>query len=276
MSVLFLRADCQKKLFPLLSRLTAFVKGISFALRVACGYNASMIVPLRVKAYHCSSNGLLLPHVLAHLCQDIASDHADVLGFGFEQLKERNRIWALVLLRLEVTRQPRYGMQLELETWPSAAGRLRACREFRMTDAAGNPFLLGSSDWMVLDAQSRKPQSLDDLDMTPHVRPQRLLGDKLPRHKPEGGGQELARFRIPLSALDANGHVNNTEYARFSYDALYAHGYSGAMRGLGMTFHSEAFLEDELSLKYTREDEQHCVVGYREASPVFSALFTLE
>ena len=234
-----------------------------------------MIMPVHVKAYQCSPNGLLLPHVLAHLCQDIASDHADALGCGFEQLKLRNQIWALVLFRLELARQPRYGMSLELETWPSSLSRLRAGREFRMTDAAGNVFLLGSSDWMVLDAHSRKPQSLDGLDILPHSRPQRLLGDKLPRHKPEGGGQELARLRIPLSALDANGHVNNTEYARFSYDALYACGHKGEMRGLDMSFHSEAFLEDELILKYTLEDGRHCVVGYREASPVFSALFAL-
>jgi acyl-ACP thioesterase len=217
-----------------------------------------------------------LPHILAHFCQDIASDHADSLGFGFAQLKERNQIWALVVLRLEIPRQPRYGMQLALETWPSAVSRLRASREFCMTDAAGTPCLLGSSDWMVLDAQSRKPQDIGGLNMNPHLRPQRLLGDKLPRHKAEGGGRELARLRIPISALDANGHVNNTEYVRFSYDALYADGHRGAMRGLSMTFHSEAFLDDELSLKYSREDEQHCVVGYREASPIFSALFTLE
>ena len=234
-----------------------------------------MIVPLHVKAYHCSPDGLLLPHVLAHLCQDIASDHADALGFGFERLKARNRIWALVLFRLEIPLQPRYGMQLELETWPSGVSRLRASREFRMADSAGNTCLLGSSDWMVLDAHSRKPQNIGDLAMGPHLRPQRLLGDRLPRHKAEGGGRELARFRIPVSALDANGHVNNTEYLRFSYDALYAHGYRGEMRALSMTFHSEAFLDDALRLQYTWEDGQHCVTGYREASPVFSALFTL-
>ncbi|MCL1985905.1 MAG: thioesterase, partial [Betaproteobacteria bacterium] len=107
-----------------------------------------MILPLHVKAYHCSSNGLLLPHVLAHLCQDIASDHADSLGLGFEQLKERNQIWALAVLQLVIQQQPRYGMKLELETWPSCVSRLRASREFRMADSAGNVFLLGSSDWM--------------------------------------------------------------------------------------------------------------------------------
>ena len=238
--------------------------------------DTAMIAPLHVKAYHCSPNGLLLPHVLAQLCQDIASDHADSLGFGFERLKERNQIWALVLFRLEITRQPRYGMKLVLETWPSGISRLRASREFRMADSAGNTFFLGSSDWMVLDAQSRKPQNLDSLHMGQHLRPQRLLGDKLPRHKPEGGGRELARIRIPISALDANGHVNNTEYVRYSYDALYANGYVGALRGLGMAFHSEAFLNDELILQYTREERHHCVAGYRKASPVFSALFALE
>jgi hypothetical protein len=129
---------------------------------------------------------------------------------------------------------------------------------------------------MVLDAQSRRPQDLSGLNMNPPLRPQRLLGDKLPRHKPEGGGRELVRIRIPISALDANGHVNNTEYLRFSYDALYTYGYRGKMHGLGMTFHSEAFLDDELSLKYTWEDGQHCVAGYRGTSPVFSTLFMLE
>jgi len=234
-----------------------------------------MIVPLQVKAYHCSANGLLLPHILAHLCQDIASDHADVLGFGFEQLKGRSQIWALVQFSLEITESPRYGMQLELETWPSCVSRLRASREFHMKDTAGNTFLLGSSDWMVLDAQSRRPQDLGGLHMSPHLRPQRLLGDRLPRHKPDGNGRELVRIRIPISALDANGHVNNTEYLRYSYDALYSHGYREQMRGLSMTFHNEAFLDDELRLLYTWENGQHCVVGYRGGSPIFSALFTL-
>ena len=235
-----------------------------------------MIASLYIKAHHCAPNGLLLPHVLAQLCQDIASDHADSLGFGCEHLKERNQIWALALFRLELTLQPRYGMKLELETWPSGVSRLRASREFRMADSTGNTFVLGSSDWMVLDAQSRKPQDLSALHMSPHLRPQRLLGDKLPRHKPEGGGRELARIRIPISALDANGHVNNTEYVRCSYDALYAHGLRGAMRSLSMAFHSEAFLDNELSLKYTWEDGQHCVAGYRDSGAVFSALFALD
>ena len=234
-----------------------------------------MLVPLHIKAYHCSSNGALLPHMLAHLCQDIASDHADALGLGFERLKERNQIWALVQFKLEIARQPGFGMKLELETWPSGVSRLRAGREFRMADAAGNTLVLGSSDWMALDAQSRRPQDISGLHIGPHLLPRRLLGDKLPRHKPEGGGRELALIRIPISALDANGHVNNAEHLRFSYDALYAHGYRGEMRGLDMTFHSEAFLDDALSLKYTWEDGRHCVVGYRGASPVFSALFTL-
>ncbi|MDR2694983.1 MAG: hypothetical protein LBC79_01200 [Deltaproteobacteria bacterium] len=233
-----------------------------------------MIVPLHVKACQCSPGGLLLPHILARMCQDIASDHADALGFGFERLKERGRMWALVLLRLEILRPPRYGMRLELETWPSGVSRLRASREFRMADDAGQACVLGSSDWMVLDAQSRRPQDIGGLRMSPHLRQERLLGDRLPRHKAEGGGRELARIRIPISALDANGHVNNTEYVRFSYDALYAQGYRGEMRALGMSFHSEAFLDDELSLKYSLEDGQHCVVGYRGTDPVFSALFT--
>jgi len=235
----------------------------------------TMIVSMQIKAYHCSPDGALLPHVLAHLCQDAASDHADALGFGFEQLKGRNQIWALVQFRLEIPQLPRYGMHVALETWPSSVSRLRASREFRMADTAGNTLLLGSSDWMVLDAQSRRPRDLGGLSMGPHLWPERLLGGKLPRHKPAGGGRELARLRIPVSVLDANGHVNNTEYLRFSYDALYAQGYRGEMRGLSMTFHSEAFLDDELNLQYTWEDGQHCVVGYRGASPVFSALFTL-
>jgi len=238
--------------------------------------DTAVIVPLHVKSYHCSSNGLLLPHILAHLCQDIASDHADALGLGFEHLKERNQIWALVVFRLEITQQPRYGMQLALETWPSCVNRLRAGREFRMADAAGNVLLLGSSDWMVLHTQSRKPQDLNDLGIGLHVRAQRLLGDKLHRHKPGGGGRELVRMHIPISALDVNGHVNNTEYIRFSYDALYMHGCRGEVRGLNMTFHNEAFWDDALDLRYTLENGQHCVVGYRGTVPIFSALFTLE
>ena len=233
-----------------------------------------MIMPFHVTAWHCSANNRVLPHTLAHLCQQAASDHADQLGFGFENLNRRGLLWALVVLRLEILRQPRLGMELELSTWPSHVQRLRASREFRLTDRQGEVFMLGSSDWMVLDVQSRKAVDVAGLGFAPPVRGERMLGDKLARHKAEASGQELESWPVSLSALDINGHVNNTEYVRSSHDALYRAGMRGEVGSLWMSFHSEAFLNDELRLLYIQMDAQHCIAGFREQTPVFSAVFT--
>lgn len=235
--------------------------------------NTPFAQTLRIKPYHCSPDGLALPHVLTLLCQDVASDHADTLGFGFAALKQRKLLWALVTLKLEISVQPRYGMELTLETWPSAVRGLRAGREFRMRDAEGNDLFLASSDWMVLDEESRRPQDVSILDLARHARPERLLGEKLSRRKPDAPGREISGITVSLSALDVNGHVNNTEYTRLAYDALRRLGPRGALRGLGMHFHSEAFLNDEIRLCLTEQEQSCCVTGYRGADAVFSALF---
>ncbi len=235
--------------------------------------STSLILPLRVKAYHCSPAGLLSPHMLAHLCQDIASDHADALGFGFDDMKQKGLLWALVTLRIEIARQLRRGMELSVETWPSVVQRLRAGREFRISDAAGDVLVAAGSDWMVLEAQSRRPHDLTGLMPVECLRPERLLGDKLPRLKPEEGGNETGVVSIPYSALDVNGHVNNTEYLRFASDALIRAGHQREVRAFTISFHHEAFLNDKLRLVRAEAADACSVSAFRGDTPVFSVLF---
>ena len=226
-----------------------------------------------VHAYECSPMGILPPHTLAGHLQQIASEHADSLGFGMQALKEKGYLWALPVLHIRFSRQPRVGEDFSIETWPSSLNRLRISREMLGLLPDGSPLFFAQTDWMALEAQSRRTV---DLGLLPELRvtdPTRLGPDKLQRHKPGPPGKTLESLRVPLSALDANGHVNNTVYVRWAHDALYAEGYTSPPSAIRMTYHNESFLGDGILLDLSTQGTSCAIVGRRGADVVFSAVF---
>lgn len=229
-----------------------------------------------VQAYECSPFASLPVHSLAAHLQEIASEHADSLGFGMQALKDRGYLWALSVLKLRFVRLPRLHERFVIETWPSLLGKLRISREMQGLLPDGSPLFTAQTDWMVLEETSRRTV---DLGLIPHLRatdPTRVSPEKLQRFRPESAGRVLESLRVPLSALDINGHVNNTVYIRWAHDALYGAGFTSPPISVWMTYHNESLLGDVIELDITERAGLQCVVGRRAGEPVFSAVFEFE
>ena len=85
----------------------------------------------------------------------------------------------------------------------------------------------------------------------------KALADKLSRLEPRGDYRRIDRLRVPYSAIDLNGHVNNTEYVRWGIDTLRrAFEFEGAVRALQTTYLSEVFEGDEVDLSVLSDGEE--------------------
>ena len=202
-----------------------------------------------VKAFDCRPDGGMRTNALMQYLQEAAACHAEQLGVGFADMNRRDCFWVLANLRLEIAREPKWMDCLTIRTWPSGHTRCIATREFVGTTSDGTELFRAGSEWMVLDRRSGRPQNLTRLDL--HLPPAgpRALPTPLHRLKTARGYVKTDALKVPFSALDFNGHVNNTEYLRWALDGLHQHlGRLPEIHAVHVTYLAEVFRGDEIEI----------------------------
>jgi acyl-ACP thioesterase len=209
--------------------------------------------------------------------QETAARHAVQLGVGRADLDRRDCFWVLVNLRIEMIATPRWEDRVTIRTWPSGCTRLLASREFLGIDPAGRELFRATSDWMILDQQSSRPQNLERLDLhLPHAGP-KVLSALLGRLRPADAYATAGTLSVPFSALDFNGHVNNTEYVRWALDAL--HGTLGRcphLRALQMTYTAEVFEDDQIEILVAAGDTPLRILERKAGAATNTNAFLME
>ena len=87
--------------------------------------------------------------------QDIAGEHSTLLGTAQDQLMDKNLFWAIIRHRVQVTRLPRDGEKIRLETWPMPTTRTAYPRSTIAYDAQGNECFRSISLWILMDGRTR-------------------------------------------------------------------------------------------------------------------------
>jgi acyl-ACP thioesterase len=218
-----------------------------------------------VKTYECRPDGNIKTASLMQYLQEVAALHAEQLGCGLEKLKKISSYWVLSNIRIEIERPPKWNDELTVKTWPSGYNRLIATREFLGTDQNNCELFRAASQWMVLDKQRNRPKNLFHLDLGLPETGTKVLSLELERLQPRDDYSQVDRIRVPFSAIDLNGHANNTEYVRWGIDALRrAYGLEQDVRSMHATFLSEIFEGDEIDLLLARSNDGcFCVLARR-------------
>jgi acyl-ACP thioesterase len=202
-----------------------------------------------VRTYECRSNGNIKIYVLMQYLQEIASIHANELGFGNTWLNEIDGYWVLSNIRLEINLLPKWNDEVIIRTWPSGNTRLIATREFVGKEGCGRELFRAGSEWTILNKDTNRPKNLSGLNMNSLAAGPKVIEKEIERLKPIDDYAHLEQISVPYSSIDLNGHVNNTEYVRWGIDALRAKfQFEGDIRSLQVTYLAEVFMDDKLDL----------------------------
>jgi medium-chain acyl-[acyl-carrier-protein] hydrolase len=154
--------------------------------------------------------------------QDAAEENALALGFDTGTLLARNLTWMLLRLQLRIQFYPVDRRPILVETWPSGVQSRFAYREFRLKlPEEAEPFAVASSVWLLIDITKGRPVALDSVlsgKLTARTPP--MVAGEFPRLRVEGLPSFTCDFRVRLSDLDLNGHVNNVHYAEWLAEAV--------------------------------------------------------
>ena len=167
------------------------------------------------------------PSAIMGYFQDVAVEHAEILGLGGSMTREKNLAWILVRVSIVTARPPQTGECLSVLTFPEKPGSFDVNRGYYIFDERGELIVSGSSKWCVLDISEFKIQrcapffkDFDDASFIPsppfedaNRRLKGLAGMGYTMEKP------LA-FVVQVSDLDQNYHVNNTRYGSGAEDSV--------------------------------------------------------
>ena len=144
---------------------------------------------------------------------DAAGRDASRRGWGYDELARRNQAWVLIRAKMEIERQPSWGEQIMLRTWPKTMEGVVAYRDFQVLDPDRHMLLAGSTAWTLMDLTTR--------------RPVRLIGKEFETgilahyHAIKGNPAKIAwpdaldtvrEVTAEFGHLDMNNHVNNSRY----------------------------------------------------------------
>ncbi len=101
---------------------------------------------------------------MANFFQEMAYHHANQLGFGYDDLKEKQTFWVLSRMKIRIDQYPVWDDKVSVETWHRGMERLFGLRDFRVMDQSGKILGKATTAWLILDSQTRRPvRAVDDV-----------------------------------------------------------------------------------------------------------------
>lgn len=175
---------------------------------------------LNISTYSVDADGNIRVPMLCYYMQDIASEHADELEIGFHHLMQHNWIWVLTALRLKVIQYPQWNTRLNLSTWPTHKERFYYYRDFQFTNHEGENLAIGSTQWIVIDLNTRRPirSELPFEHAFDYGEP--VFEDKFKKIKLPDIEADNQSYQVHYLDLDINKHVNNVRYVEWIIQSL--------------------------------------------------------
>lgn len=157
---------------------------------------------------------------LFNLLQEVAVNHTDMVGCGWNYLHTKNQFWALSRMDVELSKRPKWHEEIKVCTWGKKHQFLIQPRDYLIEDSSGETIVRATSNWVILDNHGA-PQTLDQYE--------HLLKNNYEKHAIEKNAARLRQsvheenapfFPVRHSNIDMNKHANNAAYIMWIMDSF--------------------------------------------------------
>lgn len=179
-----------------------------------------LILPHRITSYECGADKLMKPECFQHFCQEMAEEHADSYGFGYDWVMTNRTAWVQVQGDFEMLRRPAWKEKVYLRTNTGKASALQAGRFVEMTDESGNVLARADLLWVIINFDTRRPVPLKRTGLPlDNPNPSIITEDTEFPARPEEPSA-TAELLTTRRDIDFNGHINNSAYLIWALDTL--------------------------------------------------------
>ena len=210
-----------------------------------------LLVPLS----HCDNTSRLSVPFMFNLFMDIATDHAEQLNLSAKDLGE-NMFWLATRTKVVINRRPEMSEKVTLATWPEKAVRVRANRQYTISDRVGVA-VMGKTEWAVINTETGKLQRLNDIygDRFVYCEDIACEGSYARISDKFDDCEVLGEYTIRSTDIDVGQHMNNAAYIRALFSMFSCKQLSESeIKEIDITYKNQSYEGETLTVK-VRETE---------------------
>ena len=164
----------------------------------------------------------LKPSALLNFLQDMASQNAENLGFGYSYIIKKNLAWFLLKYHMEFSEYPIGDYNLKLMTEPRGYNKIFAYRDFEIHNSDRCLARIASA-WSLVDILTGKMANIGEaLEHNSGMPPFEKRENDLIYNKINTiDSVDIEKtFEIRYDDIDVNKHVNNCNYIIWAFEPL--------------------------------------------------------
>ena len=203
---------------------------------------------------------------LLTIMQDIACLHSASVGYGVLEVESKKRAWMLLDWKMKVIKRPKYNDDIKAETWSRKVERLYAYRDFQLKDKEENIIAIGTSRWILIDTDKRRPVRLtaDISDLYESETDKKVFSEEIEDIKCE---DYLFKkdYSIQRRDIDINGHMNNLSYLDMSYEILPDDIYKNKVfDNIRIVYKKEILYGDKVECYYEEQSNKYIITAKKQ------------
>ena len=216
-----------------------------------------------ITCYEADANQFMRPTAMLDMMQEAANVNASTLGFGYDEMINSNTAWVLSRIHVKFNNTPKWREEVNLKTWHKGVSKLFYLRDFILSDKEGNPLILATTSWLIIDMNTRRLVRNSDLALSDTA----MHAIETPADKvvvPVDIEPELVRKHpVTWSEIDTNGHVNNVKYAVWAIDAVkFEDIKEKPLKELLINYDAEVMPGDVVKISRVRQETEEGIVYY--------------
>lgn len=213
---------------------------------------------------------------LLYFAQDTAEAHCKELALDWDTMVQKQMFWAVIRHRVQITRLPREGEKIRVQTWPMPTTRVAFPRSTVAYDERGRELFRAMSIWVLMDTNTRGMiLPAKSGIMVPGV----TFGNELPAPRslaPQGLSSRDTR-QVRFLDLDRNGHMNNTRYLDWVADLLPSKFYGiHQPREVVICYNAEALEGQEIAMQWELNENGELTVDGHKAEEKKERIFSAQ
>ena len=200
---------------------------------------------------------------ILEMLEDIGAYHSDLAGYGASDIEKTNVVWILAGWNLDVIKRPKYNDDIKVETWSRKVERLYAYRDFQIKDKEGNIIVIGTSRWIFVDTDRRRPVRLtaDIADLYESETDKNVFTEEMEDIK---CGDYLFKkdYCIQRRDIDINQHMNNLSYLDMAYEILPDNIYNNKVfNNIRIVYKKEILYGENVECYYEEQNNKHIITA---------------
>lgn len=232
--------------------------------------NGKCVTEHQIASYEVDRTAKTKLSTVFQLFQDMASEDAASAAFGFDAMAEKRLVWVISKIYIVIDRMPAWREKTRMSTWPNGAEKLYGYRDFTMENEQGDVIIRGTSSWLILDREKRRPVIVPDhIPDTYDIVDEHTLSRKANKLTPPKDGEIAQTYSVQYEDIDMNQHVSNTRYVDWCINALdYEYLMHHTPTSIEINYTGELYMGDTVEIHKQRlEDNRFLFAGYAKEKP---------